>query len=126
MRFATGPDVPVNPNRPRLPSEVMVLVPRIEPHDDPSRVIGRRSTYRGTEHPYLRDSTVVVLGAFKNALRGEDNHLDTDAAIRLSGGVGPEDRVEVAPWLPDEGRMSFVTSDPKAVDLEAFAPRCRP
>jgi hypothetical protein len=27
----------------------------------------------------------------------------------------------VAPWIEKEGRFSFVTSDPKAVDLEAYA-----
>ncbi len=30
-------------------------------------------------------------------------------------------RAKVQPWLLEEGRFSSVTSDPKAVDLEAFA-----
>ncbi len=40
-------------------------------------------------------------------------------AIRAAGGVGPDDRVEVAAILPKEG-LSFVTSDPRAVDLKCF------
>lgn len=110
-------------NSPTFPPKVMVLTPRLEPHDDPTRVIGRRTTHGGTEHRYLRDSTVVVLAVLKDALVGGDNYLDSDAAIRLAGGVGPDDRVEVAPWLPEEGRLSFVTSDPRRSTSTHSRPR---
>ena len=40
--------------------------------------------------------------------------------IARRGGVTADDRVEVQPWIEKEGRFSFVTSDPKAVDLAAF------
>lgn len=29
----------------------VILGPNVEPHDDPSRVIGRRTPYHGDEHP---------------------------------------------------------------------------
>jgi hypothetical protein len=35
--------------------------------------------------------------------------------------VTADDRIEVQPWLEAESRFSFVTSDPRAVDLECFA-----
>ena len=38
----------------------------------------------------------------------------------LAGGVTADDRVEVQPWLADEQRWSFVTSDPRAIDLACF------
>jgi len=36
------------------------------------------------------------------------------------GGITKYDRVEVQPWIEREGRYSFVTSDPLAVDLACF------
>ncbi|MCA9605651.1 MAG: hypothetical protein KC619_08660 [Myxococcales bacterium] len=98
------------------------MKPDVEPHDDPSRIVGRRTTYDGNEHPYLRGSTVVVVALLKDALDIEDcDYLQDDDAIRAAGGVGPRDRVEVTPWLEDKGRVSFVTSDPRAIDLACFA-----
>jgi hypothetical protein len=35
--------------------------------------------------------------------------------------VTADDRVEVQPWLAAEGRFSFVSSDPRAIDLACFA-----
>ena len=101
---------------------VTFLKPEVEPHDDPSRVVGRRTTYQGDEHPYLRGYTVVVVALLKGALEVEEyGYLQDDDAIRAAGGVGPLDRVEVTPWLEDKGRVSFVTSDPRAIDLACFA-----
>lgn len=101
---------------------VTFLTPDVEPHDDPSRVIGRRTTYQGDEHPYLRGYKVVVVALLKSALDIEDcDYLQDDDAIRTAGGVGPRDRVEVTPWLEQKGRVSFVTSDPRAIDLACFA-----
>lgn len=101
---------------------VTFLKPDVEPHDDPSRIVGRQTTYHGDEHPYLRGYTVVVVALLKGALEVEEyDYLQDDDAIRAAGGVGPLDRVEVTPWLEREGRVSFVTSDPRATDLACFA-----
>jgi len=48
-------------------------------------------------------------------------YLTDDDDIARAGCVTANDRIEVAPWIEKEGRFSFVTSDPKAVDLAAFA-----
>jgi hypothetical protein len=96
------------------------LRPEVEAHDDPTRVIGRRTTCDSDEHPYLHGYEVVVVAVLKNALRAEEyEHLATEEAVRAAGGVGPDDRVEVAAILPKEG-LSFVTSDPRAIDLKVF------
>jgi hypothetical protein len=61
-----------------------------------------------------------VVAVLKNALRVEDyQHRETEDAVRAAGGVGPDDRIEVAPIL-ENGELSFVSSDPRAIDLEAF------
>ena len=99
---------------------VMFLRPDVEAHTDPTRVIGRRTTCDSDEHPYLRGYEVVVVAVLKNALRTEEHeYLTTEDAVQAAGGVGPDDRVEVGVILPKEG-LSFVTSDPRAIDLEAF------
>jgi hypothetical protein len=41
-------------------------------------------------------------------------------AVGGGGGVTADDRVEVQLWLEGEQRWSFVTSDPRAVDLAIF------
>ena len=62
------------------------------------------------------------MAVLKDALRVEEHgYLTDDDAIARAGGVTVFDRIEVAPWIEKEGRFSFVTSDPKAVDLTAFA-----
>jgi hypothetical protein len=99
----------------------VILGPSVQPHDDPARVIGRRTTYHGDEHPYLRGYDVVSVAVLKDALRVEEHgHVTTDEDVRRAGGVSADDRIEVAPVLPKEGRLSFVTSDPRAIDLEVF------
>jgi len=99
---------------------VTFLRPDVEVHTDPTRVIGRCTTCDSDEHPYLRGYEVVVVAVLKNALRTEEyEYLTTEDAVHAAGGVGPNDRVEVGVILPKEG-LSFVTSDPRAIDLEAF------
>ena len=96
------------------------LRPDVEAHTDPTRIIGLRTTCDSDEHPYLRGYEVVVIAVLKNALRVEEyDCLTTEDAVRAAGGVGRDDRIEVAPILPKEG-LSFVTSDPRAIDLKAF------
>lgn len=98
--------------------------------DDMSKVIGVITTYRGTEHACLRNHQIKVLAVFKGAA-SPDYDPDTDLPIATTdeelaklGGLDANDRVEVVPWLPTEGRFSFVTSDPRAVDLACFAELC--
>ena len=94
--------------------------PDVEAHTDPTRAIGLRTTCDSDEHPYLRGYEVVVIAVLKNALRVEEyDHLTTEEEVRAAGGVSRDDRIEVAPILPKEG-LSFVTSDPRAIDLKAF------
>ncbi len=103
----------------------IVLRPDVEPHTDPARVIGRRTTCDSDEHPYLRGHEVVVVAVLKHALRNEEyESLTSDDAVRAAGGVGPDDRLEVAPILPD-GTLSFATSDPRASDVHGFCDRAR-
>jgi len=89
--------------------------------------LGIVTTYRGTEHPYLRGHKVRVIAVFKNAARpdydpeAEDGYLTDEADIARSGGVTADDRVEVQPWLEKEGRFSFASSDPRAIDLACYA-----
>jgi hypothetical protein len=72
---------------------------------------------------------VRIVGVMKNAAKpgidpdGPDYAYITDEdELTRAGGVGPHDRVEVQPWLPTQGRWSFVTSDPLATDLALFNP----
>jgi hypothetical protein len=88
---------------------------------DGGAVLGRRTTYHGVEHPFLRGHAVVVVAVLKGALRAADAaYLTTEDAVARAGGVGPDDRVEVCPVLPG-GRVSAVASDARAVDLACFA-----
>ena len=91
------------------------------------KTIGLVTTYHGTEYRHLRGQKVRIIAVFKNATRPDydpdsyDNYLLDDADIAYQGGVTADDRVEVQPWIQRERRFSFVTSDPKATDLAAFA-----
>lgn len=46
--------------------------------------------------------------------------LRDDDEVERAGGVTAHDRIEVQPWLEHEQRWSFVTSDPRAIDLACF------
>jgi len=82
-----------------------------------SITIGTVTTYHGTEHPYLRGHRVRIVAV----LKADGAYLKDDLDIAAAGGVTAADRIEVQPWLPEEKRFSFVTSDPKAADLACFA-----
>ena len=92
-----------------------------------AKILGSTTTYHGTEHPYLNGYRVRIVAVLKNAARpdidvdGPDyaNVSDEDDLAR-AGGVTADDRVEVQPWMEREGRFSFVSSDPKSVDLACF------
>ena len=90
--------------------------------DQPAKVIGLRTTYVGSEHFYLRGIQVRIVAVLQHAAadpEGEGEYLTDDEAIAQAGGVGPDDRVEVAPLIGE--RVSFATSDARAIDLLAFA-----
>ncbi|MFA6566675.1 MAG: hypothetical protein WCS96_00540 [Victivallales bacterium] len=82
------------------------------------RIIGRRARYKGKDHPYLKE-VVIIRAMIEPDADDPDNHLylDNDADIEAAGGAKPTDRLEVRPVLPD-GRLSWVTSDPKLKDLK--------
>ena len=92
-----------------------------------AKILGSTTTYHGTEHPYLNGYRVRIVAVLKNAARpdidvdGPDyaNVSDEDDLAR-AGGVTAADRLEVQPWMEKEGRFSFVTSDPRAMDLACF------
>ena len=91
------------------------------------KTIGITTTYDGTEHAYLRGHKVRIVAVLKNALRADydpdrgGQHITNEHDLERAGGVTADDRVEVQPWLEAEGRFSFVSSDPRAIDLACFA-----
>ena len=91
-----------------------------------AKILGRTTTYQGTEHPYLRGCTVRIVGVMKRAAtpdydpERDGSYLRDEEEITRAGGVTAEDRVEVQPWIAGEQRWSFVSSDPKATDLALF------
>lgn len=91
-----------------------------------TKVIGTVTTYVGSELDYLRGFKVRILAVMKGAA-SPDYHPDSgstylfdDDEIARTGGITAEDRVEVQPWIRHRGSFSFVTSDPRAVDLRCF------
>jgi hypothetical protein len=93
-----------------------------------TKTIGTITTCQSDEHRYLAGHKVRIVAVLKNAARpdidvdGPDyQHLTDDDDIARAGGVSADDRVEVQPWIAQEDRFSFVSSDPKACDLACFA-----
>jgi len=90
------------------------------------KIIGATTRYQGTEFPGLFGELVLVEAVFKGALWSdydpddETTFITNDKALANAGGLGVADRVEVRPWIVAEGRWSFVTYDPRAVDLADF------
>lgn len=92
-----------------------------------TKIIGTVTTYQGTEINYLKGSKVRIIAVLKNAAKldidvdgPEYQILSDDLDIERFGGVTAFDRIEVQPWIEKEGRFSFVSSDPKAVNLAFF------
>ena len=91
------------------------------------KIIGKVTTYHGTEHPYLKGYKVRIVAVMKNSMKPgiedddpEQDYIRDEDDLARSGGVTIFDRIEVQPWLEKEGRFSFVTSDSKATDLAIF------
>ena len=91
-----------------------------------AKILGSTTTYHSSEHPYLRGYKVRIVAVMKGAAppdhdpEHEDSYLRDEDALARAGGVTADDRVEVQPWMADERRWSFVTSDPRAIDLACF------
>ena len=90
-----------------------------------TKILGSTTTYHGTEHSYLKGYRVRIVAVLKNRARPDggghnDDYVTDDVDLDRAGGVTADDRIEVQPWMEDEGRFSFVTSDPRAVDLACF------
>ena len=81
------------------------------------KTLGTTTTYDGTEHGYLRGHKVRIIAV----LKADGSFIKDEDHLVRAGGVTAEDRVEVQPWLEAEGRFSFVSSDPRAIDLACFA-----
>jgi hypothetical protein len=80
---------------------------------------------------YMNGYKVRIVAVLKNAAKPgidvdgpEYDNISDDDDLDRKGGVTAFDRIEVQPWIEKEGRFSWVTSDPKAVDL-AYADLCR-
>ena len=91
------------------------------------QTIGTTTTYHGTEHRYLAGYQVRIIAVIKGAAApdydadAEGAYLTYEEDLGRAGGVTADDRVEVQPWIEKEGRFSFVSSDPRAIDLACFA-----
>lgn len=91
-----------------------------------TKTIGTITTYDGDEHPYLRRHNVRVVAVLTRAAAPDFDPdrdgrvLRDDDELEHAGGVTADDRVEVQPWLEREQHWSFVTSDPRAIDLACF------
>ena len=91
------------------------------------KIIGTVTTYHGDEHRYLRGYKVIIIAVLKNAAKPDIDvdgpeyaNISDEEELQRAGGVTSDDRIEVSPFLKREGRYSFVSSDPKAIDLACF------
>lgn len=91
------------------------------------KIIGSITTYNGTEHRYMNGYKVRIISILKNAAKPgidvdgpEYRIIGDNIDLEQAGGVTKFDRVEVQPWIEKEGRFSWISSDPKAVDLGVF------
>lgn len=80
------------------------------------KTIGATTTYVGTEHAYLRGYCVRIIAV----LKADGSYVKDDDELARMGGVTSADRLDVQTWLEAEGRFSFVSSDPRAIDLACF------
>ena len=88
-------------------------------------ILNRITTYTGSEdhmkwatHEHKIKIVGVLRGADDPSLGEDDVYLDTDAeSIAQDGGLTEFDRVECVVWHPKRKTWSWVTCDPRAVDL---------
>ena len=92
----------------------------------PGAFIGTQTTYLGGEWPTMAGVRVRIDAVFRQ-FEGSDDvfKIRTNSELRAAGGVSARDRIEVRP-VKSGGQLSFIPSDPYALDLECFAPLRRP
>lgn len=79
-----------------------------------SQIIGCETTYTGTAHRWMNGLKVRVV----KVIRNEDGPVfDNDPDLARAGGLRADDIVEVQPWVKEEGRFSWATSDASASEL---------
>lgn len=90
-------------------------------------IIGMTTTYTGAELRFMKGLTVRIVGVIKGAAsdaydpNADSAYITDNESLVAAGGITASDRVEVQPWIENEGRFSFASSDPRAIDLECFA-----
>ena len=90
------------------------------------KVIGSITTYIGDEIPGLKGDRVRIRAVLRGALRADvdvdadDHYVSDDATLARLGGGTAEDRLDVQPWIEAAGRFSFVSVDPRAIDLACW------
>lgn len=87
------------------------------------RIIGKITKYVGEERQDLLGYKLLITAVIKAGADPDhdDAYITDEEHLARVGGVSAEDRVEVKPWMERDGRWSFVSSDPRAADLELFA-----
>lgn len=95
--------------------------PKIEQHDDPKRVLGRRTVCNSAEYPDILGREVVVIGVWTRApSNGNKCYVMTEWILRdVFGGLHPYDRVEVVP-IEARGRLSKKAYYPRPMDLACY------
>ncbi|MDD5309058.1 MAG: hypothetical protein PHU25_17230 [Deltaproteobacteria bacterium] len=90
------------------------------------QIIGSITVYIGDEYPGLHGCRVRIRAILRGSLRpdvnvdADDHFVSDDATLAQLGGVTADDRVDVQPWIEEAGRFSFVSQDPRAIDLAIF------
>jgi hypothetical protein len=86
------------------------------------KTIGKTTTYNGNEFGFMKNQKVRIVAILRSDVDpdSDDAFVKDDQHLARLGGVKAGDRIEVQPWIEKEGRFSWVTSDPKAVDLACF------
>ena len=85
-----------------------------------TKLIGTVANYVGDAHPYLRGCTVKVVSVVTRPEGDPDGGAvcTSDGNLAAVGGLEPDrDIIEVVPWLVDQQRWSFVSSDARLDDL---------
>lgn len=90
-----------------------------------AKILGTTTIYHGTEHRYLAGHEVKIVAVLKNAALPDLDEtgyrrIDDEDELERAGGVTATDRIEVTPWIAEQGRYSFATSDALATDLGCF------
>ena len=100
-----------------------------DPLDD-GKIIGRHTTYRGTEYPFLTGRRVRIEAVLKNANApasepSEPRELTSERAIEAAGGVTTWDRARVTFFVAELRAFRPVAMHPRMEDLECYGGKRR-